>query len=56
VAECAATKAAHEPKDKIAHLETAVSLYKGDLLPDNYDDWIMPLREELRQHYLIDID
>ena len=40
------------PDDKISSLETAVSLYKGDLLPGNYDDWIMPIRESLRQSYL----
>ena len=33
-------------------LETAVALYHGDLLPGNYDDWIIPRREELRQQYL----
>ncbi|MEZ4643627.1 MAG: BTAD domain-containing putative transcriptional regulator [Chloroflexota bacterium] len=38
--------------DKITHLETAVAFYKGDLLPGNYDDWIIPRREELRQAYL----
>lgn len=48
----AAAKTAVHPPDKIAHLETAVSLYKGDLLPGNYDDWIIPLREEFRQNYL----
>lgn len=32
-------------------LETAVESYAGDLLPGNYDDWIMPLRETLRQAY-----
>lgn len=39
-------------EEKIACFESAVALYKGDLLPGNYDDWIMPLREELRQQYL----
>ncbi len=33
-------------------LERAVALYKGDLLPSCYDDWIMPQREGLRQAYL----
>ncbi len=33
-------------------LESAVTLYRGDLLPGNYDDWLMPLREKLRQNYL----
>jgi DNA-binding SARP family transcriptional activator len=30
-------------------LERAVALYKGDLLPSCYDDWIIPQRERLRQ-------
>jgi hypothetical protein len=30
-------------------LETAVSLYQGDLIPGNYDDWTIPIRESLRQ-------
>lgn len=32
-------------------LEEAVALYRGDLLPGNYDDWIAGRREELRQRY-----
>ena len=32
-------------------LETAVSLYKGSLLPGNYDDWLIPIREALQQSY-----
>ena len=33
-------------------LERAVALYKGDLLPSCYDDWIISGREELHQAYL----
>ncbi|MCL4560791.1 MAG: AAA family ATPase [Chloroflexi bacterium] len=33
-------------------LERAVALYRGDLLPSCYDDWIIPQREGLRQAYL----
>ena len=33
-------------------LEQAVALYTGDLLPDCYDDWLLPEREQLRQHYI----
>lgn len=33
-------------------LELAVDRYTGDLLPGNYDDWIVPLRETLRHAYL----
>ena len=33
-------------------LEEAVASYTGDLLPGNYDDWIAPLRAELRQRFL----
>ena len=30
-------------------LEEATALYRGDLLPSCYDDWIVPERERLRQ-------
>ena len=30
-------------------MEEAVELCAGDLLPDCYDDWILPARERLRQ-------
>jgi predicted ATPase/DNA-binding SARP family transcriptional activator len=33
-------------------LEEAVSFYQGELLPGNYDDWIIPLREDLNQRFL----
>jgi DNA-binding SARP family transcriptional activator len=33
-------------------LEQAIAVYKGDLLPSCYDDWIIPHREALRQTYL----
>ncbi len=35
-----------------AELERAVELYRGDLLPQCYADWILPLRERLRQKFL----
>lgn len=35
-----------------AALERAVSLYQGDLLPDCYDDWILPERERWREMML----
>ncbi len=33
-------------------LQAAVELYRGDLLPDCYGDWIVPERERLRRLYL----
>ena len=33
-------------------LEQAVARYNGPLLPDCYDEWILPLREEWQQNYL----
>ncbi len=33
-------------------LSRAFELYRGDLLPDCYDDWIVPERERLKQVYL----
>ena len=35
-----------------AALEQAVELYRGDLLPSCYDDWLLPEREGLRQRLL----
>lgn len=35
----------------IRALEEAIALYGGDLLPGNYDDWLLALREELRQEF-----
>ncbi|HEX6777636.1 MAG TPA: AAA family ATPase, partial [Ktedonobacterales bacterium] len=32
-------------------LEATVELYGGDLLPGNYDEWILPERERLRQAF-----
>ena len=34
------------------NLENAVALYRGDLLPGHYDDWILAARERLRQRFL----
>jgi DNA-binding SARP family transcriptional activator len=33
-------------------LEETVTLYRGDLLPGCYDEWILPERERLRQAFL----
>jgi DNA-binding SARP family transcriptional activator len=35
-----------------AVLEQAINLYQGDLLPDCYDEWIVPERDHLRQMFL----
>ena len=32
--------------------EQAVTLYRGDLLPSCYDEWILPERDRLRQEFL----
>ena len=32
--------------------QTAVNLYRGQLLPSSYDDWILPVRERLHQMYV----
>jgi DNA-binding SARP family transcriptional activator/predicted ATPase len=34
-----------------AALEQADSLYRGELLPGCYDEWILPERDRLRQHH-----
>ncbi|MDE3091465.1 MAG: hypothetical protein KGJ80_19020, partial [Chloroflexota bacterium] len=36
----------------IERLQSAVALYRGDLLPGCYDDWIVPEREQLRDQFI----
>jgi DNA-binding SARP family transcriptional activator len=38
-----------EPEQRRAMLEQAVNLYRDDLFPSCYQDWILPERERLRQ-------
>ncbi len=47
----AASKHGNLPTQSQA-LEEAIELYRGDLLPSCYEDWIIPEREELQQRYL----
>ena len=42
----------HERDSRHAALTEAISLYRGDLLPSCYDEWIVPERDRLRQRYL----
>jgi DNA-binding SARP family transcriptional activator len=44
---------AFEAAASAGDLEQAIALYTGDLLPDCYDEWILPERERLRQGYLM---
>jgi hypothetical protein len=32
-------------------LNQAVALYRGDLLPEIYDDWVLPQRVELHEQF-----
>jgi len=47
----AAAATATRPDDQRAALERAAQLYRADLLPSCYDDWIAPERERLRQQH-----
>lgn len=49
VARAAAARASDDVQDM---LQTAAGLYEGDVLPDCYDDWIVPERERLRDAFL----
>lgn len=51
--EAALKSAGHSPENPVKRywLEVATSLYKGDLLPGNYDEWLTSLRYELRQRF-----
>ncbi|OQY99609.1 MAG: hypothetical protein B6D41_00870 [Chloroflexi bacterium UTCFX4] len=37
---------------RINLLESAVQLYRGDLLEQNYKDWVMPVRTRMREKYI----
>jgi DNA-binding SARP family transcriptional activator len=55
--EIAILRAAHaeadsRPQEACLALEEAVGHYQGDLLPNCYEDWILPERERLSQVYL----
>ncbi|MGF1567092.1 MAG: BTAD domain-containing putative transcriptional regulator [Nodosilinea sp.] len=39
-----------------SHLEQAIRLYRGELLPTCYDDWIMLLRERFHQQAMLTLD
>ncbi|MEZ4681261.1 MAG: BTAD domain-containing putative transcriptional regulator [Caldilineaceae bacterium] len=47
----AANRAA-EHAERITCYRTAIEIYQGDLLPGLYDEWLLPIREELRQSYI----
>ena len=51
VAQAAAAQEYGEDAQAVRALEAAVAAYTGDLLPDCYDDWVVPLREQLRLAY-----
>lgn len=48
----AAAEAAGDEVGALAAFERAVAAYTGDLLPDCYDEWMQPAREQLRDGLL----
>ncbi len=40
------------PHAQTARIENALDLYRGELLADFYDDWVLRCREQFRAHYL----
>lgn len=43
-----AARGAGKPEEFLRHVGQAMDAYRGDLLPGNYDDWILEQRAELR--------
>ena len=39
-------------RERIAYLQQAVNCYRGELLPDLYEDWLLKQREELHQSFV----
>ena len=48
IRQTSASDPANDQSSVIAALEGAISSYGGDLLPDCYDEWLVPVREQLR--------
>lgn len=40
-----------DKRARCAVLDRALDAYRGDLLPDCYDEWILPIREQWREDY-----
>ncbi|CAN5689523.1 AAA family ATPase [soil metagenome] len=50
--EAALARSELQGADSLAALREAVDLYRGDLLPSCYDEWLTPERDRLRRRYL----
>ena len=48
----AKAKATREDTVRIEYLREAINLYRGELLPGYYEDWLLTQREELHQAFL----
>jgi predicted ATPase/DNA-binding SARP family transcriptional activator len=42
----------HNDRQRAEHLQTAVDLYTGELLPGYYEEWIVPERQRLAEAYV----
>jgi DNA-binding SARP family transcriptional activator len=47
---------ANQAMDEQSAIETAVDLYRGDLLPGIYDEWLLHEREALRVQFMASLD
>jgi DNA-binding SARP family transcriptional activator len=47
-----AAESSDDVRDRISHLQEAVYHYRGELLPDLYEDWLLKHREELHQSFI----
>ena len=54
--EGAIAQAKAQSEQTVPFLETALKIYQGELLPSCYDDWIVPLRDRLRQQAISALD
>ncbi|MBI3151299.1 MAG: tetratricopeptide repeat protein [Chloroflexi bacterium] len=48
----AKAKNAKDDSTRIAHFKEAINIYRGELLPGYYEDWVLSHREEVHQSYL----
>ncbi len=48
----AKAKNTKDDSTRIAHFKEAINIYRGELLPGYYEDWVLSHREEVHQSYL----
>ncbi|MEW5869148.1 MAG: AAA family ATPase [Chloroflexota bacterium] len=56
VEQAAGYRKANQSQAELAALQQAAALYRGDLLPGSYEEWVIDARDSLRQKFIQSLD